>query len=108
MTASTTWSRPSWPSRNATASTPTDVEISGFSGKHIAFSFETQGACVQLSRWPTDQGDRLAIPLEADELWILDVDGTRWVIDLFSFPTTTPADIAEARAIVEGLVLSPR
>jgi hypothetical protein len=93
---------------NESSTGPTDVEISGFSGKHIEYSFAIQGTCARLSRWPTDQGDREAIPRERDELWILDVDGTRWVIDLFSFATTTPVDIDEARAIVEGLVIKTR
>jgi hypothetical protein len=90
------------------STTPTDVEISGFSGKHLVYSFPSDENCSSLVRWPSDQGPRLAIPLERDEVWILDVDGTRWVIDLFSWPSSTAEDIAEARQIVEGLVIEPR
>ena len=88
--------------------TPTDVVVSGFSGKHLEYSFPGTESCQRLSRWPTDQGDREAIPLERDEVWILDVDGTRWVIDLFSWPSTTAADLTEARQIVEGMVIESR
>ncbi len=94
------------PETEATA--PTDVTISGYPGKHFSIAFSTTEACPVLSRWPSDAGARLAIPEERDELWVLDVDGERWVIDLFSFESTTAADIADARAIVEGLVIAPR
>lgn len=91
------------------STTPTDVEISGFSGKHLEYSFPGDDErCSRLARWPSDQGNREAIPLERDEIWILDVDGTRWVIDLFSFPSSTAADVAEARQIVEGMRIAPR
>ena len=95
------------PFSDATAAT--DVTISGYSGKHLEYTFTYDSPdCTRLARWPSQLGDRQAIPDEHDELWILDVDGTRLVIDLFSFPNTNATDLVEARAIVEGLVIKPR
>lgn len=39
------------------------------------------------------------------DLWILDVDGTRFVIDAATFPETSAADRAELQTIVETLVI---
>ena len=90
------------------ASAATDVVISGYSGKHLEYSFTLENpSCPALARWPTQSGDRQAIPTERDELWILDVDGTRLVLDLFSFPTTDKALIEEARGIVETMIITP-
>jgi hypothetical protein len=95
------------PFTDATAAT--DVTISGYSGKHLEYTFTGEDpACTALARWPSQLGDRQAMAAEHDELWILDVDGRRLVIDLFSFRATSAAELAEARAIVEGLVIKPR
>ena len=90
------------------ATAPTDVTISGYKGKHFEYTNTGKGpGCETITRWPSQRGDRFALPGEHDELWILDVDGTRLVIDLASFVTTSDADIAEARAIVAGLQIQP-
>lgn len=65
-------------------------------------------ACAILQRWPSEFGNREALVQEHDQVWILDVDGVRIVIDAFSFPMTDPADLAEMRAIVQGLQIQPR
>jgi hypothetical protein len=90
-----------------TSTAVTETTISGFAGKHLEIDFAPAGTCSRLARWPSDGGNREAISGEHDELWVLDVDGERWLIDLFSFRTTDPADIAEAREIIEGLVIEP-
>ena len=96
----------SQPYTDATAAT--DVVISGYSGKHFEYSFTMDNpGCPALARWPTQSGDRQAIPTERDELWILDIDGTRLVIDLFSFPATDKALIEEARQIVGTMIIAP-
>ena len=41
------------------------------------------------------------------ELWLLDIDGTRVAIQLDSFPDTDPALLAEARAVIESIVVEP-
>lgn len=45
---------------------------------------------------------------EHDQARILDVEGVRFVIDAFSFTMTDAADLAEMRAIVQGLRIQPR
>jgi hypothetical protein len=42
-------------------------------------------------------------PGQLDRLWILDVDGERLVIDAFSMPTATEAEIQEMVGIVESI-----
>ncbi len=41
------------------------------------------------------------------EVWLLDVDGTRVAILLDSFPDTDPALVAEARAVIDSIVVEP-
>ncbi|MGP1673796.1 MAG: hypothetical protein ACTS8Z_01105 [Candidatus Limnocylindrales bacterium] len=92
------------------ASAITDVTIDGFGGKYLEYGVPT---LVQpcnddsLHRWPTTAGDRQALQTESDMVWILDVDGVRVVIDAFSFPGATAADLVELRAIVESLEIGP-
>ncbi len=90
-----------------TSTAVTDVTISGFAGKHLEIEFTSEGSCTRISRWDSEGGTREAIDGEHDELWILDIDGERWIIDLFSFRTTDAGELAEARQIVEGLVIEP-
>jgi hypothetical protein len=90
-----------------TSTAVTDVTISGFAGKHVEIDFTSEDGCTRIWRWESDGGPREAIDGERDELWILDVDGERWIIDLFFFGTTDEADLEEARQLVEGLVIEP-
>lgn len=90
------------------ATEATDVTISGYSGKHVAYTFTAGSSdCPTLARWPTQIGDRQAIASEHDEVWILDVDGRRLVIDLFSFATTSSAEVEQARRMVETMIIAP-
>jgi hypothetical protein len=50
---------------------------------------------------------REALDGEHDQVWILDVEGKRIVIDAFDFVTTTPADRAELRSLIETVRISP-
>ena len=52
-------------------------------------------------------GQREALVGERDQVWILDVEGTRLVIDAASFEGTSEADVAEMRMIVESLTIEP-
>jgi hypothetical protein len=88
------------------SSDPVPVTIDGHDGLYLDYSYPG-GECAHLTRWPTSAGDRLALTGERDQVWILDVDGTRLVVDAFSFPGTTDEDLAEMREMVEGLDLPP-
>ncbi len=82
---------------------PEPVEIGGYRGVYLDYRNTGDGECGSMQRWP----GRDALIGERDQVWILDVDGTRLVIDAASFEGTSEADVAEMRAIVEGLVIRP-
>ena len=44
---------------------------------------------------------------QRQDLWILDVAGTRLVIDAATFPETSAGDRAEMQAIVDTLLVEP-
>ena len=88
------------------ATDPVAVTIDGHEGTYLEY-LNTGEACGTLTRWPSTAGDRLALNNERDHVWILDVDGDRLVIDVFSFSGTSQEDIDEMHEIVEGIDLSP-
>ncbi len=82
---------------------PVSVEIDGYSGVYLDYTNTGDGECGSMTRWP----GREALVGERDQVWILDVDGTRLVIDAASFEATSDADLEEMRAIVENLEIQP-
>jgi hypothetical protein len=88
------------------SSDPVAVSIDGYDGVFLDYR-NTGEDCGTIARWPSARGDRIALPGERDQVWILDVDGTRLVIDAFSFSGTTQSDLDEMRRVVEELDLSP-
>ena len=105
-------------------SAPTDVTMYGYPGKHLeltALDLPVEGGdfagCVDgdLFSWvaPIDvaEGEGSAFygyntePVE--EFWILDIDGTRLVIEANWSPASPPADVAEMRAILESIRVEP-
>lgn len=91
------------------ASPITDVSLAGYSGKYVEYTATVaiDGCASTLHRWPTVAGPRLALVDEHDQVWILDVDGVRLVIDAFSFPGASEADLAEILEIVESIQIQP-
>ena len=45
--------------------------------------------------------------LRFEEFWILDVDGTRLVIETNHSPASPPEDVAEMRAILDSIRIEP-
>lgn len=89
-------------SQTGTESTdPIQVEIDGYSGVYL--DYRNTGECGTMERWP----GRAALVGERDQVWILDVDGTRLVIDAASFQGTSADDVAEMRTMVESLTIGP-
>lgn len=85
----------------------TSVSIDGFEARHLELtrSVECPGDyrlwtvdSFSIRRGDVGQGDP-----PTDEVWIVDVDGTRLVIDLIVSPGASPEDIAEGRAMVESI-----
>ncbi len=97
--------------RHATA--PTDVSLSGFTGKYMEL---TTPARIDLAdcdgrRVPeagSIGGDRgTTEPGQRDLLWIVDVGGTRLVIDSALGPDTTPQDRVDRTQMVESIRIEP-
>lgn len=95
------------PGFNATA--PIDVTVDGYRGKQVEFTVPDYGAdcadgafrllgAVGGGAWFA-QG-----PNQHNQLWILDVNGTRLVIAAASFPDTSPQD----RAAIDEILASIR
>jgi hypothetical protein len=91
------------------ASTPEPVTLGGYSGVYVEYTATgpEPGCSGELHRWPSAAGSRQALTTERDQVWILDVDGTRLVIDAFSFGGATEAELAELREVVESIQIDP-
>jgi len=103
-------------------SVPTDVTMHGYHGKHLKVTVpdlpgEGFTRCVDgnLSSWvaPIDVAEGEGSAFHAynadpvEEFWILDVDGTRLVIEATWSPASPPADVAEMRAILASIRIEP-
>ncbi len=90
------------------ASAITDVTLSGYAGKHVEYSFEGgDGDCARLARFSNVLGTREAIINEHDEVWILDVEGQRIMIDAFWFSDVTDAELPRITELHRGLLQGP-
>jgi hypothetical protein len=92
---------------NVTGVTQADATISGFSGKHVSFVVDTTGIDCVMGLYGQDTFVRAAENGQSEDLWILDVAGTRLVIDAATFPETSADDQAEMQAIVDTLLIEP-
>jgi hypothetical protein len=99
-------------SRHATA--PTDVALDGFTGKFMELTVPARidlADCHdgQFRTWvdPTLEGARWLDPGQRDLLWIVDVDGSRLVIDAALGPETTRQDRADRIQMVESIRIEP-
>jgi hypothetical protein len=92
---------------NVTDATQADVTISGFSGKHVSFVVDTTGIDCVMGIYGQDAFVRAADNGQREDLWILDVAGTRLVIDAATYPETSTGDRAEMQAIVDTLLIEP-
>ena len=98
-------------------SAPTDVTMHGYHGKHLKVtvpicraraspdaSTATSRAGSRPSMSPKAKGGVHAYNADpVEEFWILDVDGTRLVIEATWSSASPPADVAEMRAILGSI-----
>jgi hypothetical protein len=96
------------------ASVASDVTLSGFTGKFMELTVPARidlADCHdgQFRTWvdPTLDGARWLEPGQRDLLWIVDVDGSRLVIDAALGPKTTRQDRADRIQMVESIRIEP-
>jgi hypothetical protein len=96
--------------RDRRATTPTDVTFDGFAGKRLALTVPTRitfSDCTggTFNSWTTPGGaERYQQgPGQVDELWILDVNRIRLVVDATFMPKTAARDRAELQRIVNSV-----
>ena len=109
-------------------SPPKDVTIYGYRGKHLELTVPdlpvkgegddrrfTRCAEGTLKSWvaavDTEPGDAFygynGEPGRTEEFWILDVDGTRLMIEANWSPASPREDVAEMRAILDSIRIEP-
>ena len=108
------------PTRNATA--PSSVTIGGYSGMYLEWSVPADLEVIGDGQFPAcdanGEGNRDFLSWtgkgwgtdrfhqgagQIDQLWILDVEGSRLVIDAFSMPYATDEERDEIAAVVESI-----
>jgi hypothetical protein len=99
------------PLRNAT--TPVDVTVGGYQGKYLEWSVPNDvdlATCDKQdgeARFMSWTGRWQQAPGQVDRLWILDIDGTRLVMDAWFLKETTEADRAELTQIMDSIRFEP-
>jgi hypothetical protein len=103
---------------------PSDFTVDGFSGKHLELTvpdlaFQVNGdatwfiGCTngELKSWI---GEPLSYafhgyshPGQVEEIWLLDVDGTRLMISAIWSPGSPEGDVAELRSILDSIDIVP-
>ncbi len=100
-----------------TVATSTDVTLGGYRGKKIEYSAPADfdpTSCDEglLSRWQpasgTDWGGWVAAGGQHNAVYIIDVDGQRLVIDTFSLPNASTADLAQLDQIIASIRFEPK
>jgi len=103
--------------RNATA--PTELTVDGFAGKaieltvpaDIAFApengFVDCDGRLEFRSWILEKGlssySLQAAPGQHDQVWIIDVNGTRVIIDASFYEATSATDMADLQAVLESI-----
>ena len=105
------------PGLDATA--PVPVALAGYSGKYLEYSVRNDIGCepADFYLWTNPEGSILPVnplgpPIWAAVLanarvWILDVDGVRYVISSQWSDAATPADLAELQGVVDSIRIQP-
>jgi hypothetical protein len=87
------------------ATGPTPTSMSGFTGEYLELVGQgiPAGGCFERTTWTIGPHWRRSMHEEADQIWILDVGGTRLVVDAFATREAAPADRAELQAMVDTI-----
>jgi hypothetical protein len=96
------------------ATAPADVTLNGYAGRQIELTTPTgfvdceEGEIRTWTFAPGEDDYRSVEPGQHNQLWILDVDGVRLVLDVSYTPDATAQDRAELLQIVESIRIEPR
>jgi hypothetical protein len=89
---------------------PTPVSVDGFRGQRIDYNVDIDAASCPGELWlwrDADGGDRTEGRDQLNELFILDVAGSRVVINLSYLPDTSAADRAELQRVFDTITIEP-
>jgi hypothetical protein len=85
---------------------PVDVTLAGYSGKYVDLQVPADISMCEVYR-PFDPGIYAQGPSHQWHLWILDVDGLRFVVQSTDYAGTSAQHQAELKAIVESIKIEP-
>ena len=86
--------------------TPVDVELGGYTGQFLTLTAPSDiTGCADWRPW--EHGIPAQGPDNIWNLWVIDVDGLRVIVNGAEFPGTSEEDKAELRAIAESIRFMP-
>ncbi len=88
------------------ATDPVDVTLAGYSGKYIDLQVPADLSRCEVYR-PWDPGIFAQGPSHRWHLWILDVDGLRFVVQSTDYVGTSTKHRSELAAIVDSITIEP-
>jgi hypothetical protein len=89
------------------ATEPVAVTLGGYSGKYVDLQLPSDLTGCTESYFPWEPGPYAQGSSNRWQLWILDVDGVRVVIQTMDYPGTSEQDRDELRAMVESMRIEP-
>jgi len=88
--------------------TPVDITLAGYTGKKVDLQLPADNsACTDGQFWPFEPGIYAQGPSDRWHLYILDVEGTRVVIQAMDYATTSAEDLAKLQSIVDSIKIQP-
>ncbi|HUP83654.1 MAG TPA: hypothetical protein VM284_05620, partial [Candidatus Limnocylindria bacterium] len=91
-------------------SEPIDVTVSGYQGKRVRVTvpMDVDPANPECyDGYSLGPGYSYAVAGQTDDIWIIDMDGTRLVPTIATGPETPAATVEEAEAMLASLILEP-
>jgi hypothetical protein len=85
---------------------PVDVTLAGYSGKYVDLQVPADISMCEVYR-PFDPGLFAQAPSHRWHLWILDVEGLRFVVQSTDYPGTSAKHRTELQAIVDSIQIEP-
>jgi hypothetical protein len=88
---------------------PADVTLAGYEGKYVDLQLpaDTSECTPSGQFWPFEPGMYAQGPSHRWHLYILDVEGTRVVIQVMDYARTSAEDLAKLQSIVDSIKIEP-